>query len=454
MGVGGTGLKRFDGAKVTTLAVSDGQANNEVRDLLADGDGMLWAGTGNGLFRFDGKEWKTYLVPGMEPHYRWNMAIDRTGTRWYVPGNTGAAGAFIRYDDGTGLKTLRDDPNVPNYRYAVTVDAQNRKWFGAQEGVLCLDGDQVTKYRVADGLADTYVVAVASGPNGVTWCGTNRGVSRFDGVSWKTFTESDGLAANTVRAICVERNGTAWIGTTAGISRFDGVSWRTYGETDGLPSRFVYAAAVDSAGEIWAGTRDGVARFDESSWKSYTESDGLVYNRINAIAVDRSNVKWCATDRGISRFDGFIWQSFTGREGLSSPMVHSLAVDDQNTVWYITPKGTGCIRDSVVKTPEKEVQPTTFSILGNYPNPFNPGTTIEFTLPAPGRVNLAVYSIAGQKVRTLLSDGLYKPYTAYAPYRIVWDGCDDFGKPVSSGVYIARLQVGKTIASRKLLLVR
>ncbi|MHB9029904.1 MAG: two-component regulator propeller domain-containing protein [Candidatus Latescibacterota bacterium] len=449
MGAGGTGLKRFDGATVTTVSEADGLANNAVQDVLADEDGVLWAGTTNGLSRFDGREWKTYRVPGAEPHYRWNMAIDRTGIRWYAPGNTGGAGAFVRYDDGAGMKTRRDDPISANYRFVVTVDAQNRKWFGSQEGALCFDGDMWTKYTVSDGLADNHVVAVAPGPNGVLWCGTNRGVSRFDGVSWKTFTESDGLAANTVRAICVERSGAAWFGTTAGVSRFDGVSWKTYGEADGLPSRSIYAAALDSSGGLWFGTRGGAARFDGMTWRSYTESDGLIYNRINVVAIDRNNVKWFATDRGISRFDGVSWRSFAEREGLSPPLAHSLAVDDNNTAWYITSKETGCIRDLTVSVSGKEEQPQALSILGNHPNPFNPNTTIEFTLSAPGKVSLTVYDITGRKVRELVTG-----HMSAGKHRAVWDGKDAAGASAASGIYFSRLESGGKTVAAKMLLVR
>jgi hypothetical protein len=83
------------------------------------------------------------------------------------------------------------------------------------------------------------------------------------------------------------------------------------------------------------------------------------------------------------------------------------------------------------------------------PNPFNPETTISFSLSSPGITELAVYSASGQQIRTLIS-GAQKAGT----HSVVWDGRDDTGKPVSSGVYLSRLIVGKYFATGKMLLLR
>ncbi len=80
--------------------------------------------------------------------------------------------------------------------------------------------------------------------------------------------------------------------------------------------------------------------------------------------------------------------------------------------------------------------PVGFSLAQNTPNPFNPRTTLRFTLPAAGRARLAVYSVAGQLVR-VLADG---PMDA-GRHGLVWDGLDDAGRSVASGVYLCRLTV-------------
>jgi len=95
-------------------------------------------------------------------------------------------------------------------------------------------------------------------------------------------------------------------------------------------------------------------------------------------------------------------------------------------------------------------QPARLSLGQNFPNPFNPTTTLSFTVPADaGRVTLTVYSVTGQIVRTLVdADGL-----SAGPHSAVWDGTGADGHAVSSGVYFARLSAaGRTLSTKMALL--
>ncbi len=87
--------------------------------------------------------------------------------------------------------------------------------------------------------------------------------------------------------------------------------------------------------------------------------------------------------------------------------------------------------------------------LENYPNPFNPSTVIEYTLPAACSAKIAVYDIDGSKVRTLLDR-----FQSAGRHATVWDGTDDSGHGVSSGVYLCRIVAGRQILSRKMVLIR
>ena len=97
-----------------------------------------------------------------------------------------------------------------------------------------------------------------------------------------------------------------------------------------------------------------------------------------------------------------------------------------------------------------ESVPSPFALSGNYPNPFNPSTTIGFSLDTPGKVNMAVYSLSGQKVRELISNS----YMTVGSHSIVWDGRDERGKTVSSGIYFTRLTRGVLSVSGKMTLMK
>ena len=101
-------------------------------------------------------------------------------------------------------------------------------------------------------------------------------------------------------------------------------------------------------------------------------------------------------------------------------------------------------------TNEADVAPVTTSILGNYPNPFNPETTIRFAISQPGQTSLTIYNVKGQKVRTLVDQHLDAKV-----HNIVWNGCDNSGKNVTSGVYYAVLKsVGATPGVKKMILLK
>ena len=92
------------------------------------------------------------------------------------------------------------------------------------------------------------------------------------------------------------------------------------------------------------------------------------------------------------------------------------------------------------------VRPTGVHLGPNYPNPFNPHTSIPFTLAAADAVRLQVYDLRGRLVRTLWDGPL-----AAGAHRLDWDGRNTAGQPVASGVYLYRLEVGGQVHSRKLL---
>jgi hypothetical protein len=95
------------------------------------------------------------------------------------------------------------------------------------------------------------------------------------------------------------------------------------------------------------------------------------------------------------------------------------------------------------------IKPSRYELYQNYPNPFNPTTVIEYALPEAGQVKIEIYNLAGQKVRTLVDS-----YHEAGKYRIHWDGTDDNGARVSSGIYIYRLVSSGNVIARKMILLK
>jgi len=93
--------------------------------------------------------------------------------------------------------------------------------------------------------------------------------------------------------------------------------------------------------------------------------------------------------------------------------------------------------------------PGKFELFQNYPNPFNQFTQIGFTLENPAFVDLTIYDLLGRKVKTLVSENLPTGYKS-----VLWDGTDESGKEVASGIYLYELKAGDFSMSKKLVLLK
>ena len=93
--------------------------------------------------------------------------------------------------------------------------------------------------------------------------------------------------------------------------------------------------------------------------------------------------------------------------------------------------------------------PATYSLSQNYPNPFNPTTQIRYSLAKAGQVRIDVYNLQGQRVRTLVN-----AQVSAGVHQVVWDGKDESGRSVASGLYIYRLRAGDVVMQKKMLLLK
>ncbi len=156
---------------------------------------------------------------------------------------------------------------------------------------------------------------------------------------------------------------------------------------------------------------------------------------------------WVSIDNGDS------WSSFS--EGLpDAVLVLDLVTSPTDRRIRVATHGNGAyIRDLVSETtglePEGTRIPRAYHLGQNYPNPFNPATMISYELPTESTVDLSIYNMSGQKVRALVSGR-----KAGGTHQVQWDGRDERGIPVASGVYLYRLDAGTFSETRKMVLAK
>jgi len=139
-----------------------------------------------------------------------------------------------------------------------------------------------------------------------------------------------------------------------------------------------------------------------------------------------------------------VW-SQEGASTIGNVVVASLAARRLDGTVVVGTHGRGAFSGTIPATAvEEQVVPVQTALLPNYPNPFNPSTTIRFRLSRSGPATVAVYSIQGERVATLLSE-----VREAGEHQVVWEP-----RGVASGTYVCRLDAGGVAQSRKILYVR
>ena len=142
--------------------------------------------------------------------------------------------------------------------------------------------------------------------------------------------------------------------------------------------------------------------------------------------------------------------------------IHNFDFSDYNEIHTVTklsngylisgqPIGSNCYFARIDNEGQVSIQNDLIitTILTNHPNPFNPSTTIEFSIQNDSEVELTIYNIKGQKVKTIANDLFEKGI-----YSILWSGDDYNGKLVSSGIYFYKLKSGDYQEIKKMILLK
>jgi len=180
--------------------------------------------------------------------------------------------------------------------------------------------------------------------------------------------------------------------------------------------------------------------------------------RVFDMAFDESNGYLYAATYGsgvvFTKDGGETWE-FWG-DLPANPYLHSIDVGerDDGSIIYAGSFGTGVFEWSEKSTSihslgGNELPPENSTLMQNYPNPFNSETQIEYSTVKSGHITLRIFNLLGQTVKTLLDKEQCEGY-----YSVVWNGKDDRGRSLASGIYYYCLKVEERIITKKLVLLR
>lgn len=170
-----------------------------------------------------------------------------------------------------------------------------------------------------------------------------------------------------------------------------------------------------------------------------TSTDGITWTKWPTNPIIGTNPVW-----GYAYYGGTVLK-FNEKYHLWYACFHSTVKDARPQIGYATsPITVG------VESPENERElPTQFRLFQNYPNPFNPETIIQFSLPNFSLIEVSIYNLLGQRVRQLVNQSCTP-----GEHFVKWNGKDDLGSNVPSGIYLYKIKTVEFTATRKMILCR
>jgi signal transduction histidine kinase/ligand-binding sensor domain-containing protein/DNA-binding response OmpR family regulator len=328
-----------------------GLPQNSVSAVVQTRDGYIWAGTQEGLVRFDGVRFTVFNRGNrMLPHnFVTALLEDRKGTLWIGTNE----GALLRYSGGVFTPLDRSDAPTIRAITALAEDADGVMWIGTREdGVIRFGSGAFTRLTAQSGLSSNRVTSILAQHDGTVWVGTADGLTqvRSNRVVGR-YTTRNGLPKNSIKALWQNTRGALWVATDAGAVRLQGNAFVLTVPESCLPSVQVRSVLEDGDQNVWVGTNGaGLVRVTaEGRCSVFTSKDGLENDTPQALLEDREGNLWVGTNGGgLSRFTDGRFTAYTTSHGLSYNVVFSVLEDRTGTTWIGTLRGLNRLRDGVI----------------------------------------------------------------------------------------------------------
>ena len=287
-GTNGDGLHHYNGKKFTHYLEKSGVNTNQIKSIIEDQEHNLWMGTGDGLWKYDRKEfchipipfsdtssiWLDKVYPVINPNAVHSLAQDKAGNIWL---GTGGGGAYCYNGVDftpylTQIGTKQSDSLYHNWVTSITTDKNDHIWFASMThgGTSRYDGKTFTQFMPKDGLSDDMIRTIHTDKSGRVWFGFNgnrkSGLTFYDGKSFHTFSKKEGLCNTNIMSIYEDKNGLFWLASGRGnLCVFNGKNFKEFQSKDGETFPQVLFILEDSNNHIWFGGMHGLWRYDGDS---------------------------------------------------------------------------------------------------------------------------------------------------------------------------------------------
>ncbi len=333
-----------------TYGQAQGLKNLNVDSLLQDRDGLMWMGTDNGLFRYDGSRFQQFSsAEGLTNPYVLALTEDPAGRFW-----VGTGGGLFYREDGRFKEVLYEGKPI-----GVGIDSSMA---ALGDGRLLVVGNYrlFVISRRADGSAyaqpalelrefrglvsdDAITSVLARGEE--IWLGCGKGLCQFRDGQLHRWGQGEGVPEALWYALFVSRDGSLWarsdnrvIALPRDAGRFED---RTDGDAGRLTNNYYISFAETSDGKIATAGTTGLALWKDGRWSFINEAKGLGVSPLSSLLVDNQGRIWMGlVGHGVVRWLGYgKWESWTTSEGLGNPIVWGVLSDEKNRLWVAEDSG-------------------------------------------------------------------------------------------------------------------
>jgi ligand-binding sensor domain-containing protein/signal transduction histidine kinase len=314
----------------------DGLPQNSILSLAQTPEGYLWAGTLEGLVRFDGVRFTVFdetNTPVLPDGSIRGLALGRDGTLW-IGTNKGLAGmrqgTFFPVAPASGAN-LRGIARL-------MAASDGSLWIATdRDGLFQLSENRLWA-RTGGGLASDGVKALAEDSQGAVWVGSTAGLQRWNGTAWTAPLPFEGREAVAVYALAFDLEGTLWAGTEDGE-----VYWLQDGRMRrmreaSLPDAPITSLLMDRAGSLWVGSLGrGLLRLERGQRSEPDAAHALAGSMVTGLLEDAEGNLWIGTEaRGLHRLKDAPITSYGPSEGLAHEVVLAIHEARDGSLWFAT----------------------------------------------------------------------------------------------------------------------
>ena len=345
---------------IEQVSLDELPAGISINELFKDQRGLLWLGTSEGLFQYDGYDWKspsseTSGTHAPQDNLIFSLCEDDSATLWLATND-----GLIALDQRTG-HTTRYDPELPatantQLSYERVRFARGFVWLTTwNDGLLRFDPQQrlFTQYQPSAHPHITHdgTTALLEDRAGILWVGTQQGLCRFDAdrealVCYQYDTLQPTAKSNHVNALHEDPDGTLWVGTYQGLLRFDRTTEQfthyAIAADRRRPNRnFIRSLAPGDAEHLWVGTYDNLVRFRKEDGQVTVLSDMVsrTPERVETLLNDGLGSLWVGTTGGTLDRILLRPKPFGHVADSLSHAAMTVLNDASGKVWYGTARG-------------------------------------------------------------------------------------------------------------------